>query len=109
MGCNLLTKYFVTRTVRPAAGSNSILAAPPIALAWIEPEIRETIRAHSRFHGSGAKIRVLGGVVFVSATFQHPRGELFFKQRVAEIVGVIAIEIDPMFHAWIRPTLATDS
>ncbi|MBW2629949.1 MAG: hypothetical protein JRE45_20380 [Deltaproteobacteria bacterium] len=61
----------------------------------------EIIKAHSRFHGSGAKIRVENGAVFISATFRHPRDDLFLKQRVAEIEGVIAIEIDPMFVAQI--------
>ena len=65
----------------------------------IEREIRMFIKTHSRFHGSGAKIRVENGAVFISATFRHPRDDLFLKQRVAEIEGVIAIEIDPMFVA----------
>ena len=82
---------------------NEIRVIPLVPLddEAIEREIREIIKTHSRFHRSGAKIRVENGAVFISATFQHPRDDLFLKKRVAEIEGVIAIEIDPMFIAQI--------
>ena len=84
-----------------------VIPLVPLDDEAIESKIREIIKAHSRFDGSGAKIRVENGAVFIRATFQHPRDDLFLKQRVAEIEGVIAIEIDPIFIAWVRWTLAT--
>ncbi len=62
---------------------NEIRVTPlaPLDDEAIERKIREIIKAHSRFHGSGAKIRVENGAVFISATFQHPRDDLFFELR----------------------------
>ena len=90
---------------------NEIRVTPLVPLDddAIEREIREIIKADSRFQGSGVKIRVESGAVFISATFRHPRDDIFLRRRVAEIEGVIAIEIDPKFLAWIRSSLATAS
>lgn len=86
---------------------NEIRVIPlfPLDDEAIERKIREIVKAHAQFHSSGVKIRVVNGAVFISATFQHPRDDLFLNQRVAEIEGVIAI--DPMFIAWICWTLTT--
>ena len=88
-----------TRGVADVDNEIRVIPLAPLDDEAIERKIREIIKAHSRFHGSGAKIRVENGAVFISATFRHPRDDLFLKQRVAEIEGVIAIEIDPMFVA----------
>ena len=88
---------------------NEIRVTPlvPFDDEGIERKIREIIRAHFQVHVYDAKIRVENGAVFISATFQHPRDDLLLKQKVAEIEGVIAIEMDPMFLAWTRSTPAS--
>ena len=79
---------------------NEIRVVPVVPLddAALERKIREIVETHLRFQGVQLKIRVQEGSVFILATLEHPRDVLFLKHRVAEIEGVIAIEIDASFN-----------
>ncbi len=90
---------------------NEIRVAPQLPLddESIEKEIRRILRSHRRFLASNAKIRVESGAVFINATFLHPRDDIFLKQKVAGIEGVIAIEIEPIFIARSRSNLSVVS
>ena len=89
------------QTMGVAEVDNEIRVTPRVALAdiAIERKIREIIKEHQRFHSAAAAVKVENGAVHIRATFAHPRDILFLKHRVAEIEGVIAIEIDPAFVA----------
>jgi hypothetical protein len=79
---------------------NEIRVVPlmPLAAAAIERKIRKIVKTYPRFHGAKVEIRVREGSVFILTTFEHPRDVLFLKHRVAEIEGVITIEIEASFR-----------
>ena len=79
---------------------NEIRVVPVVPLddAALERKIREIVETHQRFQGVQLKIRVQEGSVFILATLEHPRDVLFLKHRVAEIEGVLAIEINASFN-----------
>ena len=79
---------------------NEIRVVPvaPVADAAIERKIREIVKTYPRFHGAEVKIKVEKGTVFLRATLEHPRDVFFLKHRVAEIEGVITIEIEASFR-----------
>ncbi len=71
----------------------------------VVPEVRATddeIKAiithlliqHEQFHGVDIAVQVKEGHVRLSATFREPGDVLFLKHRVAQIEGVVAIQID---------------
>ncbi len=64
----------------------------------INHKIRGIIKAHRRLHGAQLTVTVKGGAVVLQGTFEHPRDVLFLKHKVAEIEGVIAIEIQARFN-----------
>ncbi len=79
---------------------NEIRVVPRVPLAdrAIERKIREIVKTYPRFHGAHVEIRVEKGSVFLRAIIEHPRDIMFLKHRVAEIEGVIAIEIEAAFR-----------
>jgi hypothetical protein len=80
---------------------NEIRVVPklPQADADIKRNIMEVVPFHRRLQGVNLEIAVKGGAVGIQATFKHPSDVLFFKHRVAEIEGVIAINIIAKFLA----------
>jgi len=61
-------------------------------------KIREIIKAHRRLHGAQLTVIVKDRAVVLQGTFEHPRDVLFLKHKIAEIEGVIAIEIQASFN-----------
>jgi hypothetical protein len=59
----------------------------------IERKIMDIMHTHSRYHGTGFKIKVEAGEVSIGGTFEHPRDVLFLKHRVAEIEGVVDVNL----------------
>jgi osmotically-inducible protein OsmY len=74
---------------------NEIRVVPklPQADADIKRKIMDSVQSHHRLQGVNLKVAVEGGTVSIRAVFDHPRDVLFLKRRVAEIEGVIVIEI----------------
>ena len=65
----------------------------------IERKIMELVQTHRRFQGVDVNVTVKEGAVHIRTTLDHPRDVLFLKRRVAEIDGVISINIQAKFIA----------
>ena len=63
----------------------------------IERKIMELVQTHHRFQSVNVIVTVIKGAVHIRATPEHPRDVLFLKHRVAEINGVISINIQAKF------------
>ncbi len=78
---------------------NEIRVAPKLPRndADIKRNIMAVIHSHRRLQGVNLKIAVQRGAVRIHAVFGHAGDVLFFKHRVAEIEGVITINIIAKF------------
>lgn len=61
--------------------------------ADIERKVKEIVQTYDRFQGVSISATVKTGVVNVLITLNHPEDVLFLKRRIAEINGVVAIDI----------------
>jgi osmotically-inducible protein OsmY len=80
---------------------NEIRVVPglPQSDTVIERKIMELVQTHRRFQGVNVIVTVIKGAVHIRATLEHPQDVLFLKRRVAEINGVISINIQGKFIA----------
>ncbi len=80
---------------------NEIRVVPrlPQTDAAVERKIMQVIQTHQRFKGAKVAVTVETGNVFIRINLDHPTDILFLKHRVAEIEGVISIEIQAKFFA----------
>jgi len=78
---------------------NEIRVVPrlPQTDAVIERKIMELTQTHRRFQGVDVNVTVKEGAVHIRTTLDHPQDVLFLKRRVAEIEGVIDINIQAKF------------
>jgi osmotically-inducible protein OsmY len=67
--------------------------------AAVERRIMEVIQTHGRFKGVKVAVTVETGDVYIRINLDHPSDILFLKHRVAEIEGVISIDIQAKFFA----------
>jgi osmotically-inducible protein OsmY len=67
--------------------------------AVIERKIMELAPTHRRLQGVNVIVTVVNGAVQIRTTLDHPQDILFLKRRVAEIDGVIDINIQTKFIA----------
>ena len=67
--------------------------------ADIERKIMEVVQTHQRFLSSKIEVAVRKGAVNIRINLDHPSDVLFLKHRVAEIDGVISIDIQAKFFA----------
>jgi osmotically-inducible protein OsmY len=65
----------------------------------IECKIMEFVQTHRGFQCVNVIVTVIKGTVHIRATLEHPQDVLFLKRRVAEIDGVISINIQAKFIA----------
>jgi osmotically-inducible protein OsmY len=65
--------------------------------AAVERRITEIIKTHNRLKGAKVAVTVEKGDVYIRINLDHPSDILFLKQRVAEIEGVIPIDIQDKF------------
>jgi len=63
----------------------------------IERKIMELVHTHRRFQGVNVIVTVIKGTVHIRTTLDHPQDVLFLKHRIAEIKGVISINIQAKF------------
>jgi len=91
----MLYEQIAWKTVGVTEVDNEIRVVPklPQADADIKRKIMESVQSHHRLQGVNLKVAVEEGTVRIRAFFDHPRDVLFLKRRVAEIEGVIVIEI----------------
>lgn len=59
----------------------------------IKEEVQAILLDYKCFHGTFYIVHVSKGVVSVTGVFHHPRDVRFLKHKIAEIAGVIAIDI----------------
>ncbi len=65
--------------------------------ADIERNIKNIIKTHRQFQGVKINVAVKSGAVAVRITLDHPADVFFLKNRIAEIDGVISINITAKF------------
>jgi len=75
----------------------SVVPGLPQTDTAIERKIMELVQTHHRFQGVNFIIVVIKGAVYIRTTLDHPRDVLFLKHNVAEIKGVISINIQANF------------
>ncbi len=88
------------QTMVVAEVENEIRVIPMFPLDdWtIKRKIREIIKASWQLRYAQLMVTVKDGAVVLQDTFEHTRDVLFLKHKVAEIEGVIAIEIQASFN-----------
>jgi len=65
----------------------------------IERKIKEILQTYDRFQGVRINVTVKAGAVVVRITLNHPEDILFLKRRIADIDGVVSIDIMANFVA----------
>ena len=70
----------------------------------IERQVRMIIKADGRFVDTNLEVRVTAGIVRLRGFFGNPADVRALQQRVAEIPGVLDIEIYPVLVASGPPT-----
>lgn len=96
----MLYEQLAWKTVGVVEVDNEIQVVPqlPQVDSIIERKILDILHTHDRFQHSGLNIEVEKGSVSISGIFEHPRDVLFIKHRVAEIEGVIAVNLQVNFR-----------
>jgi len=91
----MLYEQIAWKTVGIVEVDNEIRVVPqwPQTDATIERKIMEIVHIHPKFQATGLKVAVEDGTVSIAGTFEQPRDVLFLKHRVAEIEGVVAINL----------------
>jgi osmotically-inducible protein OsmY len=83
-----------TEGVREVGNEIRVVPETPKTDDEIKAIIIHFLVEHERLRGTGLAIEVHKGHVFLSGTFHEPEAVFTLKHRVAQIEGVVAIEID---------------
>jgi hypothetical protein len=65
----------------------------------IERKVKEILQTYPQFQGVSVSVSVEAGAVDVLIRLNHPADVVFLKNRIAEIEGVISIDIQAKFIA----------
>ena len=92
-------EHIVERTPGVVEINNDIRVVPrlPVEDAEIAGQIHTLITEHQRFRNTEIAVDVTEGAVSLSGTFYDPSDLLFLQHQVAEIEGVIRLEIVARF------------
>jgi osmotically-inducible protein OsmY len=95
----ILYEHIVEQTPGVAEVTNDVRVVPrlPVEDAEIARHIRALIKDHERFQNTDITVDVTQGAVSLSGTFHDPGDFLFLQYQVAEIEGVIRLEISALF------------
>jgi osmotically-inducible protein OsmY len=95
----MLYEQIVLRTSGVIGLNNKIRVVPrlPVEDAEIARHIHTMIKGHQRFQNAEITVDVTEGAVSLSGMFHNPDDVLFLKHQVAEIEGVIQLEIMTRF------------
>jgi osmotically-inducible protein OsmY len=95
----MLYEHIVEQTPGVVEINNNIRVVPrlPVEDAEIAGYIRTLINGHQRFQNVEITVEVTEGAVSLSGMFYDPGDFLFLKHQVAEIEGVIRLEIRARF------------
>lgn len=96
----ILYEQIAWKTVGVVEVDNEIRVVPQFSQTdpAIERNIMEIVHTHNRLHDMDLKVTVEEGIVSIRGTFEHPSDVLFLKHRVAEIEGVIAVNLQANFR-----------
>jgi len=88
-------EHIAGRTAGVVEINNNIRVIPrlPVEDAEIAGHIRTLLKDHQRFHNAEITVNVTEGAVSLRGTFYDPGDVLSLKHQVAEIEGVIRLEI----------------
>ena len=97
----MLYEQIAWKTKGVAEVDNEIRVVPGLAQsdAVIERKIMELVQTHRRFQEVNVIVTVVKGAVHIHTTLDHPQDVLFLKRTVAEIQGVVDINIQAKFVA----------
>jgi hypothetical protein len=89
------------KTVGVIEVDNEIRVTPlsPLADPTIERKIKEIIKTYDKFQGLNFSVSVKAGAVDIIIKLNNPADVLFLKKKIAEIDGVISIDIMAKFIA----------
>ena len=95
----MLYEHLVGRTPGVVELNNAVRVVPrlPVEDAEIARNIHTIVKDHQRFQHAEITVDVTEGAVSLSGTFHDPDDALFLKHQVAEIEGVIRLEIMARF------------
>jgi osmotically-inducible protein OsmY len=95
----MLYEHIVGRTPGVVEINNNIRVVPrlPVEDTEIAGHIHTLIKGHQRFQNAEITVDVSEGAVSLSGTFDDPGDFLLLKRQVAEIEGVIRLEIIARF------------
>jgi osmotically-inducible protein OsmY len=95
----MLYEHIVGRAPGVVEIDNDIRVVPrlPVEDAEIAGHIRTLVTGHQRFQNAGIIVDVMEGAVSLSGMFHDPGDFLFLQYQVAEIEGVIHLEITARF------------
>lgn len=95
----ILYEHIVEQTPGVIEITNEVRVVPrlPVEDVEIARHIRTLIRGHQRFQSAGITVDVTQGAVSLRGTFHDPGDFLFLTHQVAEIEGVIRLEIRALF------------
>ena len=95
----MLYEHIVGRTPGVVEINNDIRVVPrvPVEDAEIAGHIHTLLKGHQRFQNAEITVNVTQGAVSLSGTFSDPGDFLFLQHQVAEIEGVVRLEIMTRF------------
>jgi osmotically-inducible protein OsmY len=95
----LLYEHIVERTPGVVEIDNNIRVVPrlPVEDAEIAAHIRTLVKDHQRFHNAEITVDVTEGAVSLSGVFHDPGDVLWLTHQVAEIEGVVDLEVMARF------------
>jgi osmotically-inducible protein OsmY len=95
----MLYEHIVGQTPGVVELNNDIRVVPrlPVEDTEIAGHIHTLLKGHQRFHNAEITVDVTEGAVGLSGTFYDPGDFLFLQHQVAEIEGVIRLEIMAQF------------
>ena len=88
-----------TAGVRDVENEIRVVPLFPVDDGELERKVVGILDASSRFHGAGIHVEVKGGIVRLTGTFHDPGDVLMLKHLVAEVEGVVELEITARFRA----------
>ena len=97
----LIRKKIAWKTTGVIEVDNEIRVVPRMKQtdAVIERKIMEVVQNYRRLQGAKIAVAVKAGAVHLRINLDHPSDVLFLKHRVAEIDGVVSIDIQAKFFA----------
>jgi len=95
---------WTTPGVREVDNELQVKPKLPLSDAAIERKIRDIVKVYQRFHSAEVVVGVDNGVVSIQGSFSAIGDPVFLKHKVAEIEGVLIVNINAAFLAHLSGT-----